>query len=367
MASANEDQSDQPTPHLTNERTNRRQAPSWLSIVLVILTCIALLGSTMAIWVDATLLNTDRFVALVGPLGSDPKVIDSVSRYVADQAVTALDIPGRTASVFPAGGQFLVGPLEQTIHDFVQTRTAQWLSSPQAQAAWVALERMVQSNLVAALRGQTSNIRIANGALTVDLLPLVAAGLSRLQQTAPGLIPSTVTIPDLSGVQSPAQQRADLSQALGIQLAPDFGMITLLQSDTLAVAQRTVSILDTLKVVLPIITLVLAALTIWSAADRRRALVLLGVGTALLFLVTTLVFRFVLGQISAAAPQSPAREITDAVVGMVQASLLGTLVVVLVAGVLVALGAYLAGKPSWLMRFFPKSSTVERGRMSWRS
>lgn len=376
MASANENQPEQQAPHLTDEqanararslRTDRHGLPSWLTIALVILTCIALLASTMAVWVDATLLNTDRFVGIVGPLGRDPQVIASVSQYVADQVVAALDISSRTASALPVGGKFLAGPLEQTIHDFVQTRTAELLSSAQAQAAWVAIERSVQSELVAALRGQTSNVQIANGALTVDLLPLIAASLNHLLQAAPGLIPFGVTIPDLSGAQSPAEERQRLSQALGIQLAPDFGVVTLLQSDALTAAQRTVSILDTLKVVLPIMTLLLVALTIWSAADRRTTLLLLGIGTAALFLVAILLMRIVWGQLTDAVTTSPAREIAQAVVGAVQASLTGTLIGVLIAGALVALVAYLAGKPAWLTRLFPQNATRARGRMSWRS
>jgi hypothetical protein len=376
MASANENQAEQQAPHLTDEqantrarsrRTDRRGLPSWLTIALVVLTCISLLASTMAVWVDATLLNTDRFVGVVGPLGRDPQAVASVSQYVADQVVAALDIASRTASALPVGGKFLAGPLEQTIHDFVQTRTEELLSSAQAQAAWVALERSVQSELVAALRGQTSNVQIANGALTVDLLPLIAASLNHLLQAAPGLIPSGVTIPTFSGAQSPSEERQRLSQALGTQLAPDFGVVTLLQSDTLTAAQRTVSILDTLNVVSPIITLLLVALTIWSAADRRHTVLLLGIGTAALFLVAILLMWIVLGRLTDAVTTSPAREIAQAVVGPIQASLFGTLIGVLIAGALVALVAYLAGKPAWLTQLFPQNPTRTRGRMSWRS
>lgn len=114
MASANENQAEQQAPHLTDEqantrarsrRTDRRGLPSWLTIALVVLTCISLLASTMAVWVDATLLNTDRFVGVVGPLDRDPQAVASVSQYVADQVV-ALDIASRTASALPVGGSF---------------------------------------------------------------------------------------------------------------------------------------------------------------------------------------------------------------------------------------------------------------------
>jgi hypothetical protein len=180
--------------------------------------------------------------------------------------------------------------------------------------------------------------------------------LSRLQQAAPGLIPSGATIPDLSSAQNPAQARQELAQALGVTLAPDFGVITLAQSNTLKAAQRLVSVLDALQFVLPLVTLALAILTLALAADRRRTLLLLGGVTAALFLAAMLVTQLVLGNVPAAVTASPAHEIVASLVGLVQANLVGTLVVGLFAGLVVALGAYLAGRPAWLMRLLPKTS-----------
>jgi len=357
MASANEHQPEQQAtpPRASRTQTSRRTLPAWLSVVLVILTCIGALASTLVIWVEATMLDTDRFVALVAPVGSDPQVIASVSQYAADQVVTALDIQNRTANALPIDGRFLTGPLERVVHDFVQTRTEDLLNSDQGQALWQTQVRRVHAGLVALLRGQTSTIGNANGALTVDLLPVLAATLSRLQQAAPGLIPFGATIPDLSAAQNLAQARQELAQALGVALAPDFGVITLAQSDTLRTAQRIVSILDALQIILPLVTLALAILTLWLAADRRQTLLLLGGVTAALFLVAILVAQLVLGSVSAAITASPAREIVASLAGLLWANLLETLVVGLFVGLVVALGAYLAGRPAWLARLLPKT------------
>lgn len=359
MASASEDQAGRSATHLTGERpgarsrslrAGRRTVPAWLSIMLASLTCLCLLASTVTIWVGATVLNTDRFVALVAPLRRDPQVIASVSSYIADQVVASLDITGRTASILPAGGQFLVGPLEQSVHDYVQMRAADVLSSDRTQATWQAVERSAHAELVSALRGQPSAVTIADGVLSVDLLPLIAATLSRLQQAVPGLFASAPPIPDLTGMQSPEQQRQALSQALGVQLPPDFGVVTVLRSDNLATVQRIVTALDTLQLVLPLVTLALAAATIWSMASWRRALQLLGIGTAVVVLAAILLIPLLLGNLTASAMPGPAHTIVAALVEILWANLLGVLVGVLIAGVLVAVGAYLAGKPEWLMR-----------------
>lgn len=372
MASASEHQPEPQAAHLAGERatadadarvrsshlgrrSSRRVMPLWLTILLIVLTCVGVLASALTVWAEATLLNTDRFVALVGPVGRDSQTIHSVSQYVADQVVTALDIPQRTASALPTAGQFLTGPLEQTIHDFVRTRTEDYLNSNQGQALWLALERSIHANLVAALRGQTSTITIANGTLSLDTLPLLVAVLSRLQQSTPGLIPSGVTIPDLSDAQSPQQEREALSQALGVRLASDFGVVTLVHSNALLTARRIVSVLDMLTIILPMVTLALALITLWFAANRRRALLLLGIVTGTLALATILVVQTVLSDVPGAAPTSTgvAREITATLVAVVRSDLLGMLVVLLFVSALVALGAYLAGMPRWLTRLVP--------------
>lgn len=90
----------------------------------------------------------------------------------------------------------------------------------------------------------------------------------------------------------------------------------------------------------------------WTAADQRRAL-LLGIGIAASFLAATLFVQLLLGQIAAAAPETLAREIADTLVGLARASLVAVLIVVAIAGALVAFGAYLAGQPEWLVWRLP--------------
>ena len=65
--------------------------------------------------------------------------------------------------------------------------------------------------------------------------------------------------------------------------------------------------------------------------------------------------QIVLGNVPAAVTTSPAREIVASLAGLVRANLLETLAVGLFVGLVVALGAYLAGGPEWLTRLPPKT------------
>ena len=52
--------------------------------VLVVLSCLGLLLSSVTLWANQTFLNTENWVALVAPLGHDPKVVSAVSAYAAN-------------------------------------------------------------------------------------------------------------------------------------------------------------------------------------------------------------------------------------------------------------------------------------------
>src|SRR5262245_44787610 len=81
--------------------TTWQRARGPLAVALVVLTCFAFIGSLLSVWVNQQLLNTDNFVSAVNPLLKDPGVVDSVSAYVADQVVEALDVQSRVENALP--------------------------------------------------------------------------------------------------------------------------------------------------------------------------------------------------------------------------------------------------------------------------
>src|SRR5262245_66515600 len=81
-------------------RTTRRRRRVLAGIALV-LACLTILITTVALWAHQVAFNTDRFTALVENVIDDPAVIDPVSANVSAQVVTALDVQSRIGQRLP--------------------------------------------------------------------------------------------------------------------------------------------------------------------------------------------------------------------------------------------------------------------------
>ncbi len=334
--------------------------------VLLVLTCIGLLSSVVSIWMNQTLLNTDRWVQIVGPVAQDPQVVAAVSAYAADQTVAVLNVQQRVQAALPDRAAFLAVPITQQVHDFVQRSAAQGMNTPAFQRAWIAINTALHKQIVAALRGQSQFATISNGKLTIDLVPLIGQALHRIQEQGPGIVEQRVAIPDLSQATSPQQARQQLSQALGINIPENFGQVEVMQSDQLTTAQQAVRVLDTLVIVLPLITLALLVATIWLSVNRRRTLIELGIGIVIVFVLTKILIAYFEQAAIAATKTDIGHAIAQSVIPAALDSLVVATTWLLVLGVVLALVAYLVGQRQreWLGSTYGqvKAEAVHLGR-----
>jgi hypothetical protein len=63
--------------------------------VVGVIAVVGLIGSMLAVWTRSTLLDTDRFMALVRPVITSDVVGDAVGGYVTDRAFAALEVDRR--------------------------------------------------------------------------------------------------------------------------------------------------------------------------------------------------------------------------------------------------------------------------------
>jgi hypothetical protein len=335
---------------LATERARRpraRRVRQTIVGVLLVLSCLGMLLSTLTDWTHYRFLNTDNWVALVTPLAHDPRVVEAVSAYAADQAVIALDVRARAQDALPPRAQFLAVPLTQVVRDFTQRTVARLMQTPKFEQVWIATNRTVHAAVLAALRGDTKNVVITNGVVTINLIPIIDQALQALADRLSGLLPAGVQLPDPSQLQLPEAARARLSHALGVQLPENFGQITLFQSDQLAKAQQLLRLFDFLAVALPILTAFLIAATIWFSLDRRRTLVQFGLGIAITFFIARLALGYLQGRVIDGINNPTAQAVAGDVITAAVSSLLTWTVLLLVAGVMMAVVAYLFGKPEW--------------------
>lgn len=333
----------------STEQKNPRKVRRIAVGVLLTLTCVGLLLSSLTLWVNNEFLNTDSWVELVAPLAHNPQVINAVSAYAADEVVTALSVQQRAKEALPPRAQFLAAPLTQVIHDFAQKRVTKLMGTPQFEQLWITTNRAVHAEALAALRGQSKNVIIENGAVTLNLIPTIDQALKSLQQDLSGLLPGNVQLPDVSQLQIPSQARAKLSQALGVKLPENFGEITLFSSAELAKAQQWLQVFDVLKVLLPIVTILLFIATLWFSVDRRRTLIQFGIGVAIIFLIVRIVIGYLEGQVVDSITNPTGHSIAGAIVPTAVSGLLTLTVLLVIGGVITAIIAYLAAKREWFV------------------
>jgi hypothetical protein len=171
---------------------------------------------------------------------------------------------------------------------------------------------------------------------------------------ASDLTGKNVTLPAITSAQPPQQAINKLSKALGVQLPSDFGQITLVQSSKLATVQRGVKAFDRLVIVLPIVTILLLALTLWLSVSRRRTALQLGAGVALLMIVERRVVIHEQGVYAGTAqnPQAASIIFGDLLHGffILTAWVLGVALAVVVITVLLGPYRWAVAARSWVKR-----------------
>ncbi|MFI6950212.1 hypothetical protein [Streptomyces sp. NPDC050422] len=121
-----------------------------LSAVFLVLLAVLVPLSALSAWVDLEIDDTDRYVAAVAPLASDTAVQNTVADLITDEAMKQID----------------VGPLQDTVRDFLHQAVQSFTTTDAFQAAWNAANRTAHEAVTAALDGQSGE------SVTIDLAPV---------------------------------------------------------------------------------------------------------------------------------------------------------------------------------------------------
>jgi hypothetical protein len=339
-----EPQTDTPVEVANPGAVRRRRV---LSGVALVLACLTILIATVAVWVHQVAFNTDRFTGLVANVIDEPGVITPLSIAVSAQVVEALDVQTRIAGRLPDVAKSLAPGITLAIQDGIASRLQVALARPQVQALLLKTVSIAHTQVMNLLRGNPDAVSVVDGYVTIEVLPLVQAALTELQSV--GLLPDGVQIPDLTTSEAPSVLVQRLSTALGVTLPPDFGTIRLMPADKLLTARSVVQVFDILVVLLVVLSVVLAALAVWLARRRRRMIVYLAIGTIIAFLVGRIAINaFTDTLIDGIQDQGLALGIRTVIDATVE-DLRRLTTIILVATAIVAVVAYLWGRPRWIV------------------
>jgi hypothetical protein len=307
-----------------------------LAVVLITLGCVLAPISVLGVWGANQVGNTDRFVANMSPLISEPPIQQALSAKITAQITSRVDVKALTAQTsaqlasahlprLAALVQQFQGPIANGINSFISTVVARAVASPAMAVLWVNGLRVAHQGVVRVLSGQGNGaLDVVNGQVVLNIGPLIT-------------------------------QVKDTLIARGLSAAAHIPTVNatfpLFEAPNLEKAQSGYRLLQTLKWVLPILSLVLLAVGIWLARSRRRGLLGAALGFAASMLVLAAALAIARGIYLNSVPQSvlpsnAAAALYDTLVRFIKEALRALLVL----GLVVAAAAFLAGPTTLAVR-----------------
>ncbi|HKY14131.1 MAG TPA: hypothetical protein VJM33_04360, partial [Microthrixaceae bacterium] len=95
----------------------------WVSVTLAVIGSIMVLLTVFTVWTRNQVLNTDRYVATVSPLASEPVIQDALVARATEEISAAVDfktLAEDALSVLPERAQVLAGPIASGAESLVE-------------------------------------------------------------------------------------------------------------------------------------------------------------------------------------------------------------------------------------------------------
>jgi hypothetical protein len=295
-----------------------------LSLACLVLGTILAVAAVFSIWANRQALNTDNWVRTSDHILADEKIDERLSVYLAEQLYANVDVKAELEKQLPAQLKPLAGAAAGGLHELAPKAAERLLTSAHVQALWSDANRAAHETLLKLLDGGSGAISTEGGAVSLDLgevLEVVAGQLG-------------------------------VGEGLAEKLPEDAAKLTILRAEQISTAQDIAKLIRTLPVVLTLLVVVLYGLAIWLAGPRRReALRAVGIGFvvagAVALLLRSVAGHAIVNSLVKVEANKPAVES----VWSIATSLLATVAWSAFAfGVLVFLGAWLAGPTKWATR-----------------
>jgi hypothetical protein len=294
------------------------------AVVFIVIAVLAFSAATPGVWARRTVYNSNRYLAVVGPLASDPAIQEALARQLTQAVFTATDVQAKVQAAIaeraPKLG-FIAGPLTSSLQGFVQDQAQKVIASDQFQQFWVSANTILQKQVVAVLDGNSDVLTVQGNQVVFNYLPLLNDALTQLSGTLSAILNRPITLPTITADTVPSEAVTSLETALGVTLPPTFGSVTLFQGDELTSVQDAVSTFNKILILAIVLFIIGAALALILSTNRRRTLLQL---VTALIVVEVLERRFAIAQASnvvdMAKPENQAA--VQAIIGAFLSSLL---------------------------------------------
>lgn len=249
-----------------------RGARRFLSILLITVACLLAPLSVVSVWARGEVTDTERYVATVAPLASDPAVQSAVANRITTEIFTHIDVPALTTELVDTIAanrdltdrqqallEALSGPVNSGIESFTHDQVQNVVQSDAFAAAWTQANTIAHNQLEAALSGDTSGaVEVANNEVSLNIGDLVAEVKQRM---------------------------LDRGFTVAERIPAVDAQMVIFQSDQIGQLQSGYALLNTLGFWLPLVAAALALVGVIVANSSRVAVLGVGIGLTLSMLV----------------------------------------------------------------------------------
>jgi hypothetical protein len=300
-----------------------------VSAILITLGCVLAPVSVLGVWAANQVSNTDRYVANMAPLISEPPIQHALSAKLTDEITSRVDVRALTSQAsaelaqanLPRLSQLLTNfqaPIANGVDSLIAQTVSRAVASPAMATIWVTANRTAHQGIVRVLSGQGGgSVSVVNNEVVLNLGPLIAQVKENLIARGLGF---AAKIPTVNAT------------------------FPLFEAPNLAKAQQGYRLITTLRWVLPFLSLLLLVVGVWIARRHRRALMGAALGLSASMFVLAIALQIARAIYLNSVPQSvlpadAAAALYDTLVRFIRDGLR----ILLVIGLVVAAGAFLAG------------------------
>ena len=296
-----------------------RESKRWVSRLLAAAFALLLPLAVVSWWAQSTVSSTDRWVATLHPLASDPVVTAYLAQEGAVTIVRDFDVEHRIAASLPPGAGLLAPTLTSALQHTIAEAITVTLGSATFQRLWDSENRLTHRVAVDLLEGRVSVGFSRARAVVIDLTPAMLGAITQL---------------DAHGVTflDPLKQQLSRHPTLSVQI---------LNVRELHQAQRYYHLATVLWWLFPFLGVLSGGGVVMTSRPRRQGVRRLGLVAVGSGLVTYATLAIAIAAASPLAPTPPS--VTSSILTTMTSTLARYLLWVSLGGAVVAGLAWLTG------------------------
>ncbi len=219
-------------------RKSRRAIP----LILIVLASIIGVVSIFAIWAKRQLLETDTWVDTSTELLADEAIQDALADFLVNELYANVDVQAEIEAKLPPQVKPLAGPISGGVRQLANRASERLLAEGKVQDLWEDANRLTHEKFLLLIEDEGEFVSTTDGTVSLDL----------------------------HAILEELVQQLGLPEDLPSKLPAEAATLEILQADELETAQTGVDILRTLAWALLAVVVLLFALAIYLAGERRR-------------------------------------------------------------------------------------------------